>query len=146
MQKVISLLKELLKDSDQDIPIASAILDNNNDIISIEKNRKELLSDPTAHAEILAIRCASKTLNNWYLDNYTILTTLEPCPMCYQAILEARISKIIYLTKDTKNGFLNGQINYHDIKTNKPKPEVVFYDEPWFKKRLQDFFKSLRTK
>lgn len=146
MEKIISLLKEAIIQKSNDIPIASAIVDDNFNLISIEKNKKETLIDPTAHAEILAIRTASKTLSNWYLNNYTIITTLEPCPMCYQAILEARIKKIIYFAKDTKNGFLNGPINYYKLNSLKPKVEIKYKEIKYFSDVIKEFFKTIRMK
>ena len=67
-------------------------------------NQRELLNDPTAHAEIVAIRHASKALGNWRLDGCIIVVTLEPCAMCAGAIAQSRISKVVFGAWDEKAG------------------------------------------
>jgi len=73
-------------------------------IVARAFNQKEKLQDPTAHAEILAIQEACRYLNSWHLDNATIYVTLEPCPMCAYAIIQARIKNLVFGTSDPKAG------------------------------------------
>jgi tRNA(adenine34) deaminase len=73
-------------------------------VIAIERNRREEWQDPTAHAELLAIVAAAKTLNNWRLEQCMLFVTLEPCPMCAGAIVQARIPRVVYGTRDPKAG------------------------------------------
>lgn len=73
-------------------------------VIAVERNRREELHDPTAHAELLAIVAAAKSLNNWRLEQCTLFVTLEPCPMCAGAIVQARLPRVVYGARDPKAG------------------------------------------
>ena len=88
----------------KDVPVGAVILNANGDLISTGNNQRELLNDPTAHAEIVAIRNAAKALGNWRLDGCTIVVTLEPCAMCAGAISQSRISKVVFGAWDEKAG------------------------------------------
>jgi tRNA(adenine34) deaminase len=88
----------------RDVPVGAVILNANSDLISTGNNQRELLNDPTAHAEIVAIRHAAKALGNWRLDGCTIVVTLEPCAMCAGAITQSRISKVVFGAWDEKAG------------------------------------------
>lgn len=88
----------------KDVPVGAVILNANGDLISTGNNQRELLNDPTAHAEIVAIRHASKALGNWRLDGCIIVVTLEPCAMCAGAIAQSRISKVVFGAWDEKAG------------------------------------------
>ena len=88
----------------KDVPVGAVILNANGDLISTGNNQRELLNDPTAHAEIVAIRNAAKALGNWRLDGCTIVVTLEPCAMCAGAITQSRISKVVFGAWDEKAG------------------------------------------
>ena len=88
----------------KDVPVGAVILNAHGDLISTGNNQRELLNDPTAHAEIVAIRHASKALGNWRLDGCTIVVTLEPCAMCAGAIAQSRISNVVFGAWDEKAG------------------------------------------
>ncbi len=88
----------------RDVPVGAVILNSNGDLISAGNNQRELLNDPTAHAEIVAIRHAATALGNWRLDGCTIIVTLEPCAMCAGAIIQSRISKVVFGAWDEKAG------------------------------------------
>ena len=88
----------------RDVPVGAVILNANGDLISSGNNQRELLNDPTAHAEIVAIRHAAKSLGNWRLDGCKIVVTLEPCAMCAGAIAQSRISKVVFGAWDEKAG------------------------------------------
>ena len=88
----------------RDVPVGAVILNANGDLISTGNNQKELLNDPTAHAEIVAIRHAATALGNWRLDGCIIVVTLEPCAMCAGAIAQSRISKVVFGAWDEKAG------------------------------------------
>ena len=86
-----------------EVPVgAVAVLDG--EVIGSGYNRKESDQDPTAHAEIIAIRRAAERLNNWRLIGVTLYCTLEPCPMCAGAMIQARLSRLVYGAKDTRFG------------------------------------------
>ena len=88
----------------KDVPVGAVILNANGDLISTGNNQRELLIDPTAHAEIVVIRNAAKALGNWRLDGCSIIVTLEPCAMCAGAIAQSRISKVVFGAWDEKAG------------------------------------------
>ena len=88
----------------KDVPVGAVILNANGDLISTGNNQRELLNDPTAHAEIVAIRHAATALGNWRLDGCIIVVTLEPCAMCAGAIAQSRISKVVFGAWDEKAG------------------------------------------
>ena len=88
----------------RDVPVGAVILNANGDLISAGNNQRELLNDPTAHAEIVAIRHAATALGNWRLDDCIIVVTLEPCAMCAGAIAQSRVSKVVFGAWDEKAG------------------------------------------
>ena len=88
----------------RDVPVGAVILNANGDLISTGNNQRELLNDPTAHAEIVAIRHAATALGNWRLDGCIVIVTLEPCAMCAGAIAQSRISKVVFGAWDEKAG------------------------------------------
>lgn len=90
--------------SAQDVPIGAVVVDAHGRVIGSGHNERELTGDPTAHAEVLAIRRAAETLGSWRLDGCTLAVTLEPCPMCAGAILLARIPTLVMGAWDPKAG------------------------------------------
>lgn len=89
--------------NEREIPIGCVIV-KDGVVIGKGHNQVEMLQDATAHAEILAIGVASSAVKNWRLDGATLYVTLEPCPMCAGAILNSRISKVVYGSPDTRFG------------------------------------------
>ena len=87
-----------------DVPVGVVIIDSAGEIIATGHNERELNNDPTAHAEIVAIRKAALAVGEWRLENHTIVVTLEPCPMCAGAIAQSRISTLIFGAWDEKAG------------------------------------------
>ena len=87
-----------------DVPVGAVIVNANGEIVATGHNERELLNDPTAHAEIVAIRRATEKLGEWRLENHTLVVTLEPCPMCAGAIAQSRISTVIFGAWDEKAG------------------------------------------
>ena len=87
-----------------DIPVGAAIFNSRGEIVSIGHNERELHQDPTAHAEIVAIRNAATRLQKSRLDGCTLIVTLEPCAMCAGAIAQSRISHLVYGAWDEKAG------------------------------------------
>ena len=86
-----------------DVPVG-AVITRDGVVIAARHNERELTADPTAHAEILAIRDAAAALSNWHLDDCTIYVTLEPCPMCAGALVNARMPRVVYGATDPKAG------------------------------------------
>ena len=90
----------------EEMPVGALIEDCNGEMIALEGNRCRQLNDPTAHAEILAIRRACHNTKRLYLNDFTLYVTMEPCEMCAAAISAARISKVIFGATSTKYGGL----------------------------------------
>jgi len=88
----------------QDIPVGAAIFNSAGEIVAIGHNERELHNDPTAHAEIVAIRNASEKLGDWHLTDYTLVVTLEPCAMCAGAIAQSRLQTVVFGAWDGKAG------------------------------------------
>ena len=99
-----------------EVPIGCVIVKEGK-ILGRGRNHMETLKDPTAHAEILAMGAASGALDNWRLEGCTLYATLEPCPMCAGAILNGRIAKVVYGSKDKRLGALGSA---YDILTDNP--------------------------
>ncbi|MFZ9775168.1 MAG: nucleoside deaminase, partial [Candidatus Nanopelagicaceae bacterium] len=87
-----------------DVPVGAVVLDEIGRLVGIGSNRRELLSDPVGHAEIVAIKSAARALGKWRLDGCTLVVTLEPCAMCAGAIAQSRISRLVFGAFDEKAG------------------------------------------
>jgi len=88
----------------QDIPVGAAIFNNAGELIATGHNQRELHNDPTAHAEIVAIRNAAEKLGDWHLTDHTLVVTLEPCVMCAGAIAQSRLQTVVFGAWDEKAG------------------------------------------
>lgn len=93
-----------------EVPIGAVIVVDGK-VISQAHNMKETWLDPTAHAEVVAIRKACKALDRWRLSGATMYVTLEPCPMCAGAIVQSRIERLVYGVKDPKAGAVDSLFN-----------------------------------
>jgi tRNA(adenine34) deaminase len=87
-----------------DVPVGAVVLDPAGTVIGRGRNRREADSDPTAHAEIVAIRAAARQLGRWRLDGCTLAATLEPCTMCAGAVTSARLGRLIFGAADARAG------------------------------------------
>ncbi len=87
-----------------DVPVGAVVLDATGSPIGAGRNERELTGDPTAHAEVVAIRAAAAATGSWRLDDLTLVVTLEPCAMCAGAILQARIPRVVFGAWDDKAG------------------------------------------
>ena len=87
-----------------DVPVGAIIINKQGDVIASAHNERELHGDPTAHAEIVALRRAAEKIGQWRLEDHTIVVTLEPCAMCAGAIAQSRISTVIFGAWDEKAG------------------------------------------
>ncbi len=121
MQHLIDYLMCL--SSTSEIPVAAAIIDENLEIVSKSINLITTALDPTAHAEIVAIRQAAKKLENHRLDSFSLISTLEPCLMCSGAISQSRINKVIFGAYEPKTGFISSL--FPTIKEFQPELEVL---------------------
>jgi tRNA(adenine34) deaminase len=105
-----------------DVPVAAIIVDDAGQTIAIGRNERELTHDPTAHAEIVAIRAAAHRAGTWHLENTTLVVTLEPCTMCAGAILQARIPRVVFGAWDGKAGAVG---SVHDVLRDRRLPHRV---------------------
>lgn len=128
-----------------EVPVGAVIADADGEIIAKGYNLREASLDPTAHAEMIAIRRAAKRLGTWRLTDCAIFVTVEPCPMCMGAIIQARIKKVIYGCKDPKAGACGSVADLSALKRLNHRVEIehgVMEDECSL--LLKDFFKKLR--
>ena len=102
MQQAILLAKETAIKGD--VPVGALVVDDSGNIVGQGANLREQENDPTAHAEIVAIRNAAKKLGNYRLDDLTMVVTLEPCGMCAGAIAQSRIKRLVFGSFDEKYG------------------------------------------
>ena len=127
-----------------EVPIGAVIV-NKGHVVAAAHNEKELRKDPTAHAEILAIRRATEVLGAWRLTDASLYVTLEPCPMCAGAIIQSRIKQLVYGTMDLKGGAVGSVINILDNNLWNHRVDVVAgVLENECSDILKSFFKKLR--
>ena len=137
------LLRELAEMSNSvDVPVGAFVLDKNLEVIAKSFNNRVEKNDPSAHAEIEVIRIAGQKINNWRLDDCTLLVTLEPCQMCSGAILQSRISRVVFGAFEPKTGFLVSR-NSHSENTNIEIISGVMEEES--AKILSNWFQDKRS-
>ncbi|MFM9919688.1 nucleoside deaminase [Lacisediminihabitans sp. H27-G8] len=128
-----------------DVPVAALLLDASGAVIGAGRNERELRQDPTAHAEILALRAAAAVTGDWHLTDTTLVVTLEPCAMCAGAILAARVPVVVFGAWDPKAGAAG---SVYDLLRDRRMPHrVEVYagvEEAECAELLLDFFESKR--
>ena len=118
LNKFMNLALNEAKKVEKDIPIAALIV-KDGEIISLATNKREEENKVTSHAEILALEIANKKLNSWRLEDCDMYVTLEPCPMCAWAILNARIKNLYFGSYDLKYGAFGGAIDLSKLANSK---------------------------
>ena len=118
-EDVIFFMQEALKEAEkafqkEEVPVGAVVVDSHGNIIGRGHNLKESLQDPTAHAELIAIREACSVLKSWRLEECFLFSTLEPCLMCCGALIQARIKKLYYGAPDPKFGAVESLYNVLD--------------------------------
>ena len=108
-----------------DVPVGAVILDPSGTVIARGRNRREADGDPTAHAEIVAIRAAARSVGGWRLDGLTLVVTLEPCTMCAGAITAARLSRVVFGAADPRAGAVGSLWDVVRDQRLAPVPEVI---------------------
>ncbi len=112
-----------------DVPIGAVVV-RDGDVIAARHNERELTGDPTAHAEILALRDAATVVGHWRLDDCTMVVTLEPCAMCAGALVNARIARLVYGARDPKAGAAGSLMSLvDDPRLNHRMPVVAGVEE-----------------
>lgn len=142
MERALELAREAAAAGE--IPVGAVVVDRDGHIVGEGRNRREELCSPTAHAEMLAIEAASKKLGRRRLSDCTIYVTLEPCPMCAGAIMNAQLGRLVYGAFDDKNGACASVVTLFDEKFT----HIPLVRSRVLEKRcgdiLTDFFKELR--
>ncbi len=113
------------RDGYDEVPVGAVVLDESGNCLAMARNRREQDHDPTAHAEILALREAARVRNSWRLTGCTLAVTLEPCPMCAGAIVLARVSRLVVGAFDPKAGAVGSVWDLIRDPRQNHHPEVV---------------------
>jgi tRNA(adenine34) deaminase len=108
-----------------DVPVGAVILDEAGTILARARNRREVDQDPTAHAEMLAIRQAAGALGGWRLTGLTLVVTLEPCTMCAGAVTAARLDRLVYGAEDPRAGAVGSLWDVLRDRRLNHRPEVI---------------------
>ncbi|SDU38007.1 tRNA adenosine(34) deaminase TadA [Desulfobacula phenolica] len=141
-------IKEAIKASQIDeVPVGAVIVDKNKDVIGYGYNCPISSNDPTSHAEINAIRMASRVIKNYRLIDTTLYVTIEPCIMCMGVIIHARIKRVVFGAKDPKWGAARSLYTMADDKRLNHHPEIVsgIYEDKT-KQLIKSFFLNKRSK
>jgi len=102
MQQALALANQAA--TFDDVPVGALVVNDKGEIIGVGENLREKNNDPTAHAEIVAIKNAAQKIDNWRLDDLTMVVTLEPCAMCAGAIVQTRMKRLVFGAFDEKAG------------------------------------------
>jgi tRNA(adenine34) deaminase len=111
--------------SEGEVPVGAVILGPGGEVVARGHNRREADRDPTAHAEIVAIRSAARAASDWRLDGHTLLVTLEPCTMCAGAIAAARLARLVFGAQDPRAGAVGSLWDVVRDPRVAPWPEVI---------------------
>lgn len=130
-----------------EVPIGAVIVDPQGNLLAAAANEKERKQDPTAHAEILAIRAASQIKHSWCLKNCSLYVTLEPCAMCAGAIIHARLGLLVYGADEPKSGAIRTVVNLPDSECSNHRLQVLAgIKETSCRQQLQTWFSHQRNK
>ena len=144
-EKLMHLAIEEAQKSRNDVPVGAGLVSSAGEVIATGHNQKELLSDPTSHAEIVAIRKAGEVLGDWRLEDLTLYVTLEPCVMCAGAIVAARIPRVVFGAWDNKVGAAGSAYDIlRDPRLGKSIEVLGGVLEKECSALLEDFFTSRR--
>lgn len=127
-----------------EVPVGALVV-RNGKIIASAHNLRETEQNPVAHAEVLAIQAAAKTLNSWRLDDCELWVTLEPCPMCLGALQQARIRRVIYGAQDPKGGSISLGYRIHEDQRMNHRFECVYQPRTECGEILSRFFTARRA-
>ena len=123
MQQAIALAKSAADNGD--VPVGALVVNEQGEVLGTGHNLREENNDPTAHAEIVAMRMAAAKLNNWRMDDLTMIVTLEPCAMCAGAISQSRFKRVVFGAWDQKAGAVGSVWDVIRDHRNLNKVEVV---------------------
>ena len=130
---------------EEEVPIGAVVTSLAGEVLALEHNRTRQRNDPTAHAEILALRIAGQGLGNFRLTGAILYVTVEPCLMCAGAIIQARLAKVVYGAEDPKAGALGSLYDISKDQRLNHRFEVIRgVGEPECRELMQRFFKARR--
>ena len=150
-QTLTTWMQRLLRQADRagdsgEVPVAAVILDPEGRAIGWGGNQRERQQDPLGHAELLALRQAARLRGDWRFNGHTLLVTLEPCPMCAGALVQARMGRVVYGARDPKRGALGSCLNLASSESAHHHMDVVAgllgeecreQLQSWFRRRRQ---------
>ncbi|WP_236685249.1 nucleoside deaminase [Demequina salsinemoris] len=143
MDAALSLAREAAAQGD--VPVGAVVLDETGAVIGVGRNRREADADPSAHAEILALREAAASRGSWRLDGCTLVVTLEPCLMCAGAVLQSRVPRVVLGAWDEKAGATGSQWDVvRDARVGAKVEVVAGVRGDECADVLRDFFESRR--
>lgn len=143
MRKAIELARKAY--DLEEVPVG-AVLYRGEEILAVAHNLREADRDPTAHAELIALREGSRKISDWRLNECSLAVTLEPCPMCAGAIINARVGRLVYGAADAKMGAVESLYNICDDKRLNHRPQVIQgVLAPECRGVLREFFKMRRS-
>jgi len=143
MQAALSLAKVAADKGD--VPVGAIVVNEAGEILGTGQNLREQSNDPTAHAEVIAIRQAAEKIGSWRLDDLTLVVTLEPCAMCAGAILQSRIKRLVFGAWDEKAGAVGSVLDVIRDPRVLTKVEVISgIMEKECSEVLSDFFNTKR--
>lgn len=143
----LALQQAALADATGDVPVGAVVVDGAGVVVGEGVNRREADGDPTAHAEILALRAAAAALGSWRLEGCTLVVTLEPCPMCAGAIVLSRLPRLVLGTWDPKAGAAGSVWDVvRDRRVNHRVEVVAGVREAECSRLLVDFFARHRLR
>ncbi len=120
----LAIEEALAAQAHDDVPVG-AVVARDGVVVATGRNRRELDQDPTAHAEVLALRAAAAELGNWYLQGCELVVTLEPCIMCAGAIVLSRVDRVVYGATDPKAGAVQSALTLLDGPGVNHRPHVL---------------------
>lgn len=144
MRQALALARACLPDGD--VPVGCVIVSRQGEILGQGRNRREASGLATAHAEIEAIDQACRAVGSWRLEGCTLYVTLEPCPMCAGAILNARIAQVRYGAREEKSGCCGSVLNLFEERFNHHPRIYGGLLEEECRGLLEEFFSGLRKK
>jgi tRNA(adenine34) deaminase len=143
----VALQEAALAASHGDVPVGALVVDAQGQELARAHNRREVDADPTAHAEILALRDAARQRGHWRLDDCTLFVTLEPCAMCAGAMVNARLGRLVFGASDPKAGAVVSLYRLaEDPRLNHRFEALGGYEREASVELLQKFFKALRAR
>lgn len=130
---------------EEEVPVGAVLISSADEILAFDHNRTRQLHDPTAHAEMQALRKAAQVSNNFRLPGSTLFVTIEPCLMCAGAIIQARVDRVVYGAADPKAGALGSLYDIsRDPRLNHRFEVIPGVLESECRELIQNFFKSRR--